>query len=147
MRLPLRSVIDSPRSTLDGLLGLSSELETALLALLETSEICEAWRNTPGSDVFVVGNPYAGRPIARAHQPLVGTAGKLLETSSPGLRPVTATHHPAGLWDTGTGPPRKAPACTRSARKGFRVRDLSAALAPAVRALGTAADDEFPSRS
>src|SRR5919109_3025994 len=44
-------------------------------------------------------------------------------------------------------PPRKAPACRRSARKGFRFCDLSAALAMAVRSLGPPTTMSFVSRS
>src|SRR4051812_18812426 len=70
-------MIENTRSTLDELFALSGELHAALDAVLDQSEIDEAWRNTPGSGVVFVGNPYAWRAIARESQSLVGKARKL----------------------------------------------------------------------
>lgn len=70
-----------PRSTLDELAALSADLQSALDAVLDHSEVFRAWTNSEDSAVFIFGNPFEYRPLAREHQPLIARARKLLTTS------------------------------------------------------------------
>jgi PIN domain len=69
-----------PPSTLEELTSVAEELHATVDGLLERSEIYEAIVNTPASAVVVFGNPYAWRPLAREHQPLLARSHRVLET-------------------------------------------------------------------
>jgi hypothetical protein len=91
-----------------------------------------SWKVSTGADDCVSSGARAARScVGRLLPPR--ERERRVSRLTPGHRETS----PGGSYGTpGAGAPRRAPACRRIARKGFRFRDLSAASAMAVRSLG-----------